>query len=79
MCSELGNVFRSSCYGLKPESNVRVTEIDGRIVIIPIFDDPIKDTRGILKKKYPEETLTTGEIIKDMDGRKLLSLSVSKT
>ncbi len=52
-------------YGLKPDSNVRITEIDGHIVVIPIFDDPIKDTRGILKKKYPEETLTAGELIKE--------------
>ncbi len=52
-------------YGLKPESNVRITEIDGHIVIIPIFDDPIKDTRGILKKKYPEKTLSAHEIIKE--------------
>ncbi|SFR17490.1 AbrB/MazE/SpoVT family DNA-binding domain-containing protein [Desulfoscipio geothermicus] len=52
-------------YGLKPECSVRITEIDGHIAIIPLLDDPIKDTRGILKKKYPEKTVTTDEMIKE--------------
>lgn len=52
-------------YGLKPESMVRITEIDGHIAIIPLFDDPIKDTRGILKKKHPDKTITADDIIKE--------------
>ena len=52
-------------FGLKPECNIKVTEIDGHIAIIPIFNDPIKDTRGVLKKRYPEKKYTTDQIIKE--------------
>jgi AbrB family looped-hinge helix DNA binding protein len=52
-------------YGLKPEQNIRVTEIDGHIAIIPLFDDPIKDTRGILKKTHPTITTSAEELIKE--------------
>lgn len=52
-------------YGLKPECSVRITEIDGHIAIIPLLDDPIKDTRGILKKKYPDKTVSVDEMIKE--------------
>ena len=51
-------------YGLKPEQNVKITEIDGHIAIIPLFDDPIKDTKGILKKMYPEISTSAEELIK---------------
>ncbi len=51
-------------YGLKPEQNVRITEIDGHIAIIPLFEDPIKDTRGILKKTRPEIVASADELIK---------------
>ena len=52
-------------YGLKPECNIRITEIDDHIALIPIFDDPIKDTRGILRKIYPEKSLSVEEIINE--------------
>ncbi|MEW6064818.1 AbrB family transcriptional regulator [Desulforamulus profundi] len=52
-------------YGLKPEQNIRITEIDGHIAIIPLFDDPIKDTRGILKKTHPKITFSADELIKE--------------
>ena len=52
-------------YGLKPEQNIRITEIDGHIAIIPLFDDPIKDTRGILKKTHPMIDLSADELIKE--------------
>jgi len=51
-------------YGLKPEQNVRITEIDGHIAIIPLLNDPIKDTRGILKKMHPEIATSADELIK---------------
>ena len=52
-------------YGLKPECKVRITEIDGHIAIIPLFDDPIKDIRGIFKKRHPDQTISANEIIKE--------------
>lgn len=52
-------------YGLKPEQNIRITEIDGHIAIIPLFDDPIKDTRGILKKTHPKINFSADELIKE--------------
>jgi len=52
-------------YGLKPECNIRITEIDGHIALIPIFDDPVKDTKGILKKMYPDKSYSVEEIIKE--------------
>lgn len=52
-------------YGLKPECSVKITEIDGHIALIPLFDDPIKDTRGILKKMHPEKNTTADELIKE--------------
>ena len=52
-------------YGLTPECKVRITEIDGHIAIIPLFEDPIKDTRGILKKKHPDKSISAIEMIKE--------------
>lgn len=51
-------------YGLKPDQKIRITEIDGHIAIIPLLDDPIKDTRGILKKTHPMIKSTADELIK---------------
>lgn len=36
-------------YGLKSNSLVRITEIEGHIAIIPIPEDPIKAARGMLR------------------------------
>ncbi|ABO50935.1 transcriptional regulator, AbrB family [Desulforamulus reducens MI-1] len=52
-------------YGLKPEQNIKITEIDGHIAIIPLLDDPIKDTRGILKKTHPMIVSSADELIKE--------------
>lgn len=52
-------------YGLKPESGVIVTELDGHIALIPILDDPVKDTKGILKRLYPEKVKPLDEIMRE--------------
>jgi AbrB family looped-hinge helix DNA binding protein len=36
-------------YGLKSNSLVRITEIDGHLAVIPIPEDPIKAARGMLR------------------------------
>ena len=58
-------------YGLKPEQNIKITEIDGHIAIIPLLDDPIKDTRGILKKTHPMIVSSVAEFIKEYPKTKI--------
>ncbi len=36
-------------YGIHPKSEVLITEVNGKIVIIPLLKDPIKEARGLLK------------------------------
>ena len=36
-------------YGIKPESRVLIAEINGRIAIVPLLENPVKEARGILK------------------------------
>jgi AbrB family looped-hinge helix DNA binding protein len=36
-------------YGIAPKSEVLVTEINGKIMIVPILKDPVKEARGLLK------------------------------
>ncbi len=51
-------------YGIKPQSMVEFVDLGGEIVLIPVSDDPIGDSRGILKSD-----LTAKEILEE--GRKL--------
>ncbi|GBC76139.1 hypothetical protein HRbin07_00336 [bacterium HR07] len=36
-------------YGITPKSEVLVTEINDKILIVPILKDPVKEARGLLK------------------------------
>jgi AbrB family looped-hinge helix DNA binding protein len=36
-------------YGIHPQSEVLITEMNGKIVIIPMLKDPVKEARGLLK------------------------------
>jgi AbrB family looped-hinge helix DNA binding protein len=36
-------------YGIKPEGRVLIAEINGRIGIVPLLEDPVKEARGALK------------------------------
>ena len=40
-------------FGLKINSKVSVTEINGQIVIVPLLDNPLHDMHGILKDGEP--------------------------
>lgn len=51
--SEKGQIVIPSAlrkkYGIKPKGEVFVTEMNGKIVIVPLLRDPVKEARGILK------------------------------
>jgi len=51
--SEKGQIVIPSAlrkkYGIKPKSEVFVTDMNGKIVIVPLLKDPVKEARGILK------------------------------
>ena len=36
-------------YGIKPGGMVDIREVEGKIVILPVPDDPIRAARGMLK------------------------------
>jgi AbrB family looped-hinge helix DNA binding protein len=36
-------------YGIHPQSKVLITEMNGKIVILPTLKDPVKEARGLLK------------------------------
>lgn len=36
-------------YGITPKSEVLVTEVNDKILIVPILKDPVKEARGLLK------------------------------
>jgi bifunctional DNA-binding transcriptional regulator/antitoxin component of YhaV-PrlF toxin-antitoxin module len=36
-------------YGIKPKSEVLVADMNGKIVVVPLLKDPVKEARGILK------------------------------
>lgn len=38
-------------YGIRPASRVEVLDIGGRVMILPIPDDPIRAARGMLRFK----------------------------
>ncbi|MCL6612574.1 MAG: AbrB/MazE/SpoVT family DNA-binding domain-containing protein [Peptococcaceae bacterium] len=40
-------------YGIKANSVVKVTEMDGHIAVVPIPEDPIKAARGMLRGGRP--------------------------
>ena len=48
-------------YGLKPGANLRVVDYGGVLAIIPAFDDPVKNSAGMLtgvNTEYPDDSLT---------------------
>lgn len=40
-------------YGIEPDGEVLVTEIDNHIAVLPALGDPIKEGRGMLKLARP--------------------------
>ena len=51
--SEKGQIVIPSAlrkkYGIKPKSEVLIGDLNGKIVIVPVLKDPVKEARGILK------------------------------
>jgi AbrB family looped-hinge helix DNA binding protein len=51
--SEKGQIVIPSAlrkkYGIKPQSEVLIGDLNGKIVIVPVLKDPVKEARGILK------------------------------
>jgi AbrB family looped-hinge helix DNA binding protein len=48
-------------YGLKPGANLQVVDYGGVLAIVPVFDEPVKEGAGLLKrlnKEHQDNSLT---------------------
>ncbi len=60
-------------YGIKPETEVLISDVNGKIVVAPLLEDAVRQSKGVLKggRSLTKALLAARKLEREQDGKKI--------